>query len=485
MLSGDNSILSRATQAKKETEKKGTYEQIQLEVLGSFDATGKPNYANLKSALVAKGATVEGTTTDGKEGFPMEVTLNGKSYEITANGDITEQAAKISVDESTLTITGVGGTTITAGEVAENTELVINFTASVEGGNVTVSPSLPHTTTAEEMSAKKVVFTLFANVDGETVTREYTVNLKNIYVSNEMTTEQLQTGAATYFGYDVVNYKDFLDTAYKNIEWQLFYAGKINDSDANEKDHIYLIAKDYVPYSLLPAKNSALPLPKGDTDYKTGFSNWNSGNLNDGVIPQYSSGSGAIGTIGQNLNSKFYKYLSDNSTTSTYNNIKAVAYMLDSDIWGNFKGTNADYAIGGPSVELLFKAYNKYKNLTGSSTYVADVNSLNGYRISKDGGTNWASDYSGMIAADTDTVNSPYIVTDSTKTYGYWLASPSAYANDGVMFVYYGGDVSYDSFRDTSVGFRPLVRLKSNFQLEKIKDTTSNKDVFQIVEKSE
>lgn len=438
MLSGDNSILSRATQAKKETEKKGTYEQIQLEVLGSFDATGKPNYANLKSALVSKGATVEGTTTDGKEGFPMEVTLNGKSYEITANGEITEQAAKISVDESTLTITGVGGTAITAGEVEENTELVINFTASVEGGNVTVSPSLPHTTTAAEMSAKKAVFTLSANVDGETVTREYTVNLKNIYVSNVMTTEQLQTGAATYFGYDVVNYKDFLDTAYKNIEWQLFYAGKINDSDANEKDHIYLIAKDYVPYSLLPAKNSALPLPKGDTDYETGFSNYNSGNPNDGVIPQYTTGSGAIGTIGQNLNSKFYKYLSDNSTTSTYNNIKAVAYMLDSDIWGNFKGTNADYAIGGPSVELLFKAYNKYKNLTGTSTYVADVNSLSGYRISKDNGTNWANYYSGMIEADTASINSPYIVSSSTNASGYWLASPSAGHIDSVMYVYYG-----------------------------------------------
>ena len=482
MLSGDNSILSRATQAKKETEKKGTYEQIQLEVLGSFDATGKPNYANLKSALVAKGATVEGTTTDGKEGFPMEVTLNGKSYEITANGEITEQAAKISVDESTLTITGVGGTAITAGEVEENTELVINFTASVEGGNVTVSPSLPHTTTTAEMSAKKVVFTLSANVDGETVTREYIVNLKNIYVSNEMTTEQLQTGAATYFGYDVVNYKDFLDTAYKNIEWQLFYAGKINDSDT--EDHIYLIAKDYVPYSLLPAKNSAYPLPKGDTDYKTGFSNYNNGNPEDGVIPQYSSGSGAIGTIGQNLNSKFYKYLSDNSTTSSYNNIKAVAYMLDSDIWGNFKGTNADYAIGGPSVELLFKAYNKYKNLIGSSTYVAGDCNANGYKVSKDGGSNYNTFLvSGSISADTNSINSPYIVTDSTKTYGYWLASSSASLNYNVMCVSYDGFVGANDFSNASGGFRPLVCLKSNFQLEKTQK--NGKDVFQIVEKSE
>ena len=476
MLSGDNSILSRATQAKKETEKKGIYEQIQLEVLGSFDATGKPNYANLKSALVAKGATVEGTTTDGKEGFPMEVTLNGKSYEITANGEITEQAAKISVDESTLTITGVGGTAITAGEVAENTELVINFTASVEGGNVTVSPSLPHTTTTAEMSAKKVVFTLSANVDGETVTREHTVNLKNIYVSNEMTTEQLQTGAATYFGYDVVNYKDFLDTAYKNIEWQLFYAGKINDSDANEKDHIYLIAKDYVPYSLLPAKNSALPLPKGSTDYKTGFSNYNSGNPNDGVIPKYTTGSGAIGTIGQNLNSKFYKYLSDNSTTSTYNNIKAVAYMLDSDIWGNFKGTNADYAIGGPSVELLFKAYNKYKG----KSYETQVVSQNGYQVRSSSTASWANHLdSGSIVADTDTVNSPYIVSSSTNASGYWLASPSADDNYYVMIVDYNGYVYYDGFYHTDRGFRPLVCLKSNFQLEKTKK--NGKNVFQIL----
>ena len=276
----------------------------------------------------------------------------------------------------------------------------------------------------------------------------------------------------------MVNYKDFLDTAYKNIEWQLFYAGKINDSDT--EDHIYLIAKDYVPYSLLPAKNSARPLPKGDTDYKTGFSNWNSNNPNDGVIPQYTLGSGAIGTIGQNLNSKFYKYLSDNSTTSTYNNIKAVAYMLDSDIWGNFKGTNADYAIGGPSVELLFKAYNKYKG----KSYETQVVSQNGYQVRSSSTASWANYLdSGSIAADTDTVNSPYIVTDSTKTYGYWLASPSAYNDYYVMLVNYNGSVTCNTFESTSYGFRPLVCLKSNFQLEKTQK--NGKDVFQIVEKSE
>ena len=41
--------------------------------------------------------------------------------------------------------------------------------------------------------------------------------------------------------------------------------------------------------------------------------------------------------------------------------MKVVAYMLDTGIWKKFAKENvADYAIGGPTVELFFKAYNEY-----------------------------------------------------------------------------------------------------------------------------
>ena len=39
--------------------------------------------------------------------------------------------------------------------------------------------------------------------------------------------------------------------------------------------------------------------------------------------------------------------------------MKAVAYMLDTseEVWGKFAGDKAKYAIGEPTIELLFKSY--------------------------------------------------------------------------------------------------------------------------------
>ena len=44
----------------------------------------------------------------------------------------------------------------------------------------------------------------------------------------------------------------------------------------------------------------------------------------------------------QNLNSAYYNYLKLNNISSKNNNIKAVAYMLDTDAWKVFKGDNAN-----------------------------------------------------------------------------------------------------------------------------------------------
>ena len=71
------------------------------------------------------------------------------------------------------------------------------------------------------------------------------------------------------------------------------------------------------------------------------------------------TGSVSIDVNLQKLNSKYFKYLSDNSTTSTNDNMKAVAYMLDTKAWEAFKGEKAEYAIGGPTSEIFIKSYNQ------------------------------------------------------------------------------------------------------------------------------
>ena len=59
MLSGDNGILQKATDAKTETNEASAKEQIQLQILGSFDGEASLNLTELKKNLQSIGATVD------------------------------------------------------------------------------------------------------------------------------------------------------------------------------------------------------------------------------------------------------------------------------------------------------------------------------------------------------------------------------------------------------------------------------------------
>ena len=207
-------------------------------------------------------------------------------------------------------------------------------------------------------------------------------------------------------------------------------------------------------------------------------------------MPKY-TGSADIATNMQKYNKDYFK-----DYTSTNPNMIAVAYMLDTATWSPFATSSegyAEWAIGGPTVELLFTAYNKYKGLTGNIAYKADAASATGYKISKDGGTNYANYYSStMIALDTSTVDNPYsIYNQKSQSNYYWLASPSRGGSNCVVNVHFMGSVcgntqsaaNNDYYYKTKSGFRPIVLLNSNFQLEKM--TSGGKEVFKIVPKTE
>ncbi len=142
--------------------------------------------------------------------------------------------------------------------------------------------------------------------------------------------------------------------------------------------------------------------------------------------------------------------------------MKAVAYMLDTGIWNKFAKTGvAEYAIGGPTVELLFKAY----NATHQTSYVAGATSNTGYQIKKQASDSWSYGISSMLKTE-----KPYVISETTNAYAMWLASPSAYGSSSVMDVYSNGDVSGASYDNDRLGFRPLVCLKSDIHLEKSED---------------
>ena len=92
MLSGNNGILKRASEAKEDTKTGSEKEQISIAILGSYDETTLLNSEKLKSNLESNGATVIG------DSFPVTATMSDKKYTIESNGNVQE------VDENVVTI---------------------------------------------------------------------------------------------------------------------------------------------------------------------------------------------------------------------------------------------------------------------------------------------------------------------------------------------------------------------------------------------
>ena len=247
--------------------------------------------------------------------------------------------------------------------------------------------------------------------------------------------------------------------------WKIFYA---------DTNNIYLIADDYVDPTILPASTKASgesttnkPNIKGDSYPKAAyFTN---------ILNDYSTGSARITTDTiKKLNKSFFidkQYTGvENSTVNL--NMKAVAYMLDTTAWSIFKDKNgkADYVIGGPTIEMLMKSYSQKHNVQYKAEAVNDTGH-EGYKISKDNGANWDTYYSGMLS----TSDSLYVLPSSKGADAMWVASPSACYATSVVRVYCDGSVSYGGYDYYDHGFRLLVCLKSNVQLQESGDGFSIK----------
>ena len=283
---------------------------------------------------------------------------------------------------------------------------------------------------------------------------------------NLLDASDLYASANTYFGWDVINYAETLPAELQDTEWQLFYAGAL---EGQSEERIYLISKLYVKNTVLPSKNGAKPIATNGSSYTARFGS----GVSDGIMPQYTSGSNLITqTQLQALNSDYFK-----DYTSTGNNMRVVAYMMDTTTWSPFATSSngyAEYAIGGPTIELLFKAYNKYKG----TAYESDAISSTGYQVRKT-----SSDiFENSISDALETTNTPYVIQNSLQASCYWLASPSYLNTNNLLVAWYNGKVDRYAYYDGNAGFRPIVLLNSNFQLEKTKDSNEN-NVFRIVAK--
>lgn len=92
MLAGDNSILQKSGEAKEKTTVAGEKEQIQLEVLGSYESDGNLIIGTVNDNIKNH---ISGVTTDEATEFPLIVKYiqTGNTYKIDSDGtiDTTEQ----------------------------------------------------------------------------------------------------------------------------------------------------------------------------------------------------------------------------------------------------------------------------------------------------------------------------------------------------------------------------------------------------------
>ena len=245
-----------------------------------------------------------------------------------------------------------------------------------------------------------------------------------------------------YYGATVNGYTCTNSAGVNN--WKIFYA---------DENNIYLIADDYIHYDYCPP--SATQKIYKNSDYKLSM---------DNVVKDYTGSASITDTKIQNLNKSYFEYLKKNAQTSTNNNMKAVGYMTDTNVWKVFAGEKAEYAIGGPTIEMLMKSYSQKYGVN----YQARAKDAVGYEISKDGVANWANYYSGKLKTE----DSLYVISSTAKANAMWVASPSANGAYLVVNVGYDGSVYTSISTASNIGFRPLVSLQSDIQLQKNADGT-------------
>ena len=185
-----------------------------------------------------------------------------------------------------------------------------------------------------------------------------------------------------------------------------------------------------------------------NTEYKLSFEN---------VYNDYEGSKDIL----ENSKAKKWINLVDKYENSQNENIRAVAYMLDTsnEVWGKFKGEKAEYAIGGPTIELFVASYNKIYDIKLS----CEETTVNGYKI-KIGDTNYNYSVGGL--AKSEEINNLYAITaEDRKAEAMWIASPGCIGVKNynvIRGITVNGYIGNDGNSNKLFGIRPLICLKQD-----------------------
>ena len=152
------------------------------------------------------------------------------------------------------------------------------------------------------------------------------------------------------------------------------------------------------------------------------------------------------------------------TTTISNENEQAAAWLCDPSKWTAYCDTDkANYAIGGPSVEMYVKSYNQTHGDDALGCQY-QTNDAPGYGYKVNGTIQDGGGYTNEDTLDYSmTYKSMYCGKNGNKTGSWWLASPAASLSYRVCFVQ-GLHANLTSIiYSTNLWVSPLVSLKSSF----------------------
>ena len=270
----------------------------------------------------------------------------------------------------------------------------------------------------------------------ENLTEKELEMVQNLNVKENIKTsaEIIEEDGKNIYGANVTNYE-----SNGVSDWRIFYS---------DGEHVYLITSEYIDINKLPQTKQGHKPENTNTNYPKAAPLTN-------VMNDYNGSSDITDERIKELN---YDYFIVNKYSSTNNNMKAVAYMLDIDIWKTYAdGRSAEYAIGGPPIEMYLNSFNQKYN----KNYRAGARSLNGYMLNYNNENEWYYNHSG------NTLNK-YLLPKNDIV-GMWMSSPNG--NGNIMCRNENGAITNSRYDCNWVAFQPVVCLKSDAVLTKVSDT--------------
>ena len=309
-----------------------------------------------------------------------------------------------------------------------------------EGAFATENEKVTKLIVSNETEAKKIN----SLNDSAPCAKTVVANENNI-VQNTINATEVANHPVVYCGKEVTGYT--CDNSAGVNKWAIYHSDGKN---------IYLIADNYITAEYIPSKDGVTMGGNRDFDYP-------SCEFYDDLLNKYT---GAANITDANI-TPWLSYLKSSygGSDNTNNNMKATAYLLDTEIWKGFKNsTKAKYAIGAPTLDMFVASYN-----TRFSRQIEIMAQETGYKIK---------------FTDEDSYGTALIVYDYLTAYkaykdnspdNMWIASPVADDNSKLFCVGGGArGMIEDSLcggnyhmRTYGMGLCPIVCLEDGVTLEK------------------